>query len=181
MSLFTNNHVPPISVTTSDNVIAAERTGAIDFANRVNFLFEEFDHDKMLSGFHPDAVAYHFHGTIRGHAEMRKFFAEDYPYLVEGVTRHATNHVVDRDGEDEVMVKFHEQLIRHAWPAEGGKVESGAEEAVPALKHENGLPAFWLWSHMVDRLRKDENGEWKIAERYLGAAAFNTKLDSPAE
>jgi ketosteroid isomerase-like protein len=181
MSLFTNNRLPRISATTSNNVTAAERTSAIDFVNRVNFLFEEFDHEKMLSAFLPDAVAYHFHGTIRGHAEMRKFFAEDYPYLIEGVTRHATNHIVDRDGEDGVLVKYHEQLIRHAWPAKGGKVESGAEKAGPALKHEDGLPALWLWSHMVDRLRKDEDGEWKIAERYLGAAAFNTKLDPPTE
>lgn len=37
-----------------------------------------------------------------------------------------------------------------------------------------------VWSHMVDWLRKDENGEWKIAERFLGAAAVNTRLDPPA-
>lgn len=64
---------------------------------------------------------------------------------------------------------------------EGEKLESGAGTAGPAMKHEDGLPALWLWSHMVDRLRKDENGEWKISERYLGAATFNTKLDPPAK
>lgn len=68
-----------MSATISNNVTAAERTGAIDFVSRVNYLLKEFDHDKTLSAFHPDAVAYHFHGTIRGHAEMRKFFEKDYP------------------------------------------------------------------------------------------------------
>ena len=71
----------------------------------------------MLSAFHPDAVAYHFQ---------------------------ATNDVIDRDGEDEVMVKYHERLIRHEWPVKEAKVESGADKAGPALKHEDGLPALLL-------------------------------------
>ena len=60
-------------------------------------------------------------------------------------------------------------------------MEFGVERAGSALRHLDGAPAPLLWSHMVDRLRKYENEEWKIAERYLGAAAFNIEWDPPAE
>jgi hypothetical protein len=178
MSLLTDGSLPRIIPTTSNNVTADERTSAIDFVNRVNFLFEEFDHDKMLSAFHADAVVYHFHGKIQGHSEMRTFFQDGYPYLIPGVSRHATNHIVDRDGEHGVTVRYHEHLVRYAWPEEAGKKAPG-DDAGRLLEGGTDLPSIWLFSHMIDRLRKTDEGEWKISERYLGVSAFNRKLDPP--
>ena len=75
----------------------------MDFVNRVNWLFETWDVDAMVEAFLPDGVAYHFHGVIRGQTEMRRFFDHDYPYLIPGVCRHATNHIVDADGDDVIV------------------------------------------------------------------------------
>lgn len=76
---------------------------------------ETWDVDAMVDALLPDGVAYHFHGTIRGQSEMRHFFENDYPYLNPGVSRHATNPIVDRD-EDGVVVRYHNLLVRYATP-----------------------------------------------------------------
>ncbi|KAK3646471.1 hypothetical protein LTR56_008569 [Elasticomyces elasticus] len=172
MSLLVNGKFPPVSAFTSANVTADERSSAIDFVNRINYLFEEFNHDKMLSAFLDDSIVYHFHGKIEGREKTRRFFEDVYGYLIPGVTRHATNHIVDRDGEDGVMVRYHEQLFRNAWPAEVSDAAGAAEERT------DGLPALWLFSPMIDRLRMTAEG-WKISERYVGASTFNKKLDPP--
>jgi hypothetical protein len=173
MSLLINGQFPPINPITSENVTADERASAVDFINRVNYLFEEFNHDKMANAFMPDCMTYHFHGVIKGRDGARRFFEEQYGYLIPGVSRHATNHIVDRDGEDGVMVRFHEHLVRYAWPADADGVKAGE-----AARSNDGLPATWIFSPMIDRLRRTEEG-WKIAERYVGPSVVNSKLDPP--
>jgi hypothetical protein len=142
---------------------------AIEFVNRVNWLFETWDVESMVQSFTPDAVAFHFHGTIRGEEEIRRFFEQDYPYLVPGVGRHATNHIVDADGEG-VQVRYHNLLVRHAWPEDAKALGAGE------VMESTSLPAFWLYSPMRDRLRRTAGG-WKIHERHIGGsttrAAFN--------
>lgn len=172
MSLLINGNFPPINPTTSSNVTADERTSAIDFINRVNYLFEEFNHDKMANAFMPDCTTYHFHGVIKGRDGAKCFFEEEYGYLIPGVSRHATNHIVDRDGPDGVTVRYHEHLVRYAWP------EDKDLKAGEAARSEDGLPATWIFSPMIDRLTMTEEG-WKIAERYVGASVVNAKLDPP--
>jgi hypothetical protein len=172
----TDGALPPITPATLNNVTADDRSSAVDFVNRVNFLFEEFDHDKMLGAFHPDAVVYHFHGKIQGLSAMRSFLERDYPYLIPGVSRHATNHIVDRDGESGVAVRYHEHLVRYAWPDK--TVQEASENQDPrVLENVGDLPAIWLFTPMLDRLRKTDEGEWKIFERHLGTSSFNRKLD----
>ncbi|EKG17177.1 hypothetical protein MPH_05631 [Macrophomina phaseolina MS6] len=170
---------PPIKPTTSHDVTAEERITAVDFVNRVNYLFEEFDHAKILSAFLPDAIAYHFHGTIRGHSGLKTFLEKDYPYLIPGVTRHATNHIVDRDDETGgVVVRYHTQLVRFAWPRDADKVTGMTAEAV---ENTDGLPAIWLWSPVIDRLKMTEEG-WKVHEKYIGGSVVNKNLSpSPSE
>jgi hypothetical protein len=131
----------------------------------------------MLSAFHADAVVHHFHSKIQGLSEMRTFFQQEYVYLIPGVSRHATNHVVDRDGEHEVTIRYHQHLVRYASPKEGQKAPG--DHAGSLLEHESGLPSIWVFSHVVDRLRQTDQGEWKISERYLGVSAVNRKLDPP--
>jgi hypothetical protein len=42
------------------------------------------------------------------------------------------------------------------------------------------LPGIWLYSPMIDRLRRTEEG-WKITERYIGGSTTNTRLDPPVK
>ncbi|MFM0477048.1 nuclear transport factor 2 family protein [Paraburkholderia strydomiana] len=158
---------PPISRQGTFN--ADDRASAVDFVNRVNWFFETWDVEAMIDAFLPDAVAYHFHGTIRGHAEIRRFFEHDYPYLIPGVGRHATNHIVDADG-DGVVVRYQNLLIRHAAPEDAPKLGAGQ-----VMHSDSGLPAIWLYSPMRDRLRKTSTG-WKIYERYIGGSITNHAL-----
>ncbi|KAL3468100.1 hypothetical protein BJX64DRAFT_282984 [Aspergillus heterothallicus] len=89
---------PPSAIT---DVATEERTSAIDFVNRQNYIFQQFNHDRMLETFLPDAVVYHSEGTLRGHATFRKFFEAFHARAIPGVCRSATNHIVDRDDDGE--------------------------------------------------------------------------------
>jgi hypothetical protein len=150
-------------------VTAEDRASAIDFVNRVNWLFDVWDVDAMVDAFLPDSVTYHFHGTNRGQDETRRFFNDIYPYIIPGVSRHATNHIVDPD-EDGVVVRYHNLLVRYAPPE-----AAPALVAAQAMESPDDLPAIWMYSPMVDRLRRWNNG-WKIFERYVGFTTTNKRL-----
>ncbi|KUM61382.1 hypothetical protein ACN42_g5740 [Penicillium freii] len=111
-SLIANGRYPPVSGSTLSDVSSEERSSAIDFVNRHNFVFEEFDHAKITATFLPNAVVYHSHGTISGHEEMKKFFENIYGFFIPGISRSATNHVIDRDEDGGVLVRYQETLIR---------------------------------------------------------------------
>jgi hypothetical protein len=147
-----------------------DRASAVDFVNRVNWLFETWDVDAMVEAFTSEGVAYHFHGVIRGHVEMRRFFEEDYPYLIPGVSRHATNHIVDADG-DGVIVRYHNLLVRYAAPALAPELGAGK-----VLNSDDELPAIWIYSPMLDRLQRDGDG-WRIHERYVGGSMTNSRVE----
>ncbi|KAL4899074.1 hypothetical protein BDW74DRAFT_189546 [Aspergillus multicolor] len=163
-----NGHFPPIPLTqasTSTNtnpnpITTEERSTAIDFINRHNFIFQEWNHAKMLATFLPDAVVYHSHGTVRGHAEFQRFFEEVYGFFITGIGRSATNHI--------------ETLIRYGW----GSDEDPEADVVAGrdVVRSDGLPAVWWFGQIVDRLRMTEDG-WRVHERYLGASFRNGRLD----
>jgi hypothetical protein len=158
--------LPPIALDSS--VDPADRVSAIDFINRVNYLFDAWDIDAMVEAFLPDAVTYHTHGINRGWAETRRFFQEAYPYIVPGVSRIATNPIVDADG-DGVIVRYHNLLIRYAVGA-SSNVVSGE-----VLDRPGDLPAIWVYSAMADRLRRAGSG-WRIFERHVGTTTMNDHL-----
>ncbi|KAH6695447.1 hypothetical protein F5X68DRAFT_227426 [Plectosphaerella plurivora] len=165
-----NNGFLPLSPFTSSNVTSEERSSAIDFVNRVNYLFEEFDTDKMSTAFLPDASVHHAYGVNQGKEELTRFITKDYPPLIPGVSRHATNHIVDRDEETGgVVVRYNNLLLRHVWPTEADKVT--ADEATMVM----GLPGIWMWSTMSDRLKMTTEG-WKISSRVIGALVVNKSL-----
>lgn len=168
MSLLVNGRFPPINPILSTDVTPEERITAIDFVNRLNFLFQEFDHEKIINAFTEDCVVYHYHGTIKGHDGNRKFLKEQYGYLIPGVVRDASNHIVDRDGDDGVTVRYHEHLVRYAWPEEDAQEHNRAKD--------DGLPGIWIFSPLIDRLKKTDEG-WKLYERYVGSSIVNEKLD----
>ncbi len=158
---------PPVARTSE--VDHADRSSAIDFVNRVNWFFETWDIEAMIDAFLPEGVAYHSHGTIRGRKEMRRFFEQDYLYLIPGVSRNATNHIVDVD-EDGVAVRYQNLLIRHAKPEDAPALCAGQ-----IMRNNDGLPAIWVYSPVRDRLRRTESG-WKIYERYIGGSTTNVAL-----
>jgi hypothetical protein len=158
--------LPPIVLDSA--VDPADRVSAIDFINRVNWLFDAWDIDAMVEAFLPDGVTYHTHGVNRGWAETRRFFQEAYPYIVPGVSRIATNPIVDADG-DGVIVRYHNLLIRYAVGA-SSNVVSGEVLGSPAE-----LPAIWVYSAMADRLRRTDSG-WRIFERHVGTTTMNDQL-----
>ncbi|MCQ8280082.1 nuclear transport factor 2 family protein [Acetobacteraceae bacterium KSS8] len=151
-------------------VSAQDRAEAVDFINRVNWPFETWEVDAMVEAFLPDGVAYHFHGVIRGREAMRRFFDRDDPDLVPGVGRHATNPIVDRDG-DGVSVRYHNLLVRYAMPEHAGELAAGG-----VRESDGDLPGLWIYSPMLDRLRRTPDG-WRIAERHVGGSMTNPHLE----
>lgn len=121
----------------------------------------------MVDAFLPERIAFHFYGTIRGSTEMRRFFEDDYSYLIPGVSRHATNQIVD--GEC-VAVGYQNLLVRYA--AVDIAPELGAGEI---LESSDEIPAIWIYFPMLDRLRRVD-GEWKIVERCIGGSMTNRRL-----
>lgn len=160
-------NLPPVGL--GSDVDPADRASAIDFINRVNWLFDAWDIDAMVEAFLPDCVTYHTHGINRGQAEMRRFFQQMSSYSVAGVSRHATNPIVDCDG-DGVIVRYHNLLIRHASPETSSKMVTGQVGGSP-----EDLPAIWVYSAMADRLRRTDNG-WRISERHVGTTSMNDRL-----
>lgn len=172
--LLKDGSFPPVQ--TSAQVTNDERTSAIEYVNRVNLFFEENDHDKMTNAWVPHGVVYHFLGTIRGHADIREIFKTKYEYLVPGVSRSATNHVIERDEETGgVYVRYHELLIRYAWPKDSGKLHVDSGPVGESISND-GLPKVYMFTHIADRLVQTDEG-WKIYERYLGATTTDASLN----
>ncbi|MGN8000862.1 nuclear transport factor 2 family protein [Sphingomonas trueperi] len=154
----------------SSSVVAPEvRADAIDYVNRVNWLFETWDLEGAITAFTPDAWVYHFHGSLHGEAEIRHFLSEVYPYLIPGVSRHASNHIVDVEETGLVAVRYQNLLVRYATLEDAPKLGDGQ------VQESELLPALWLYSPMLDRLKKTDQG-WKIAERYIGGSTTNMML-----
>ncbi|MGB6206636.1 nuclear transport factor 2 family protein [Mycobacterium sp.] len=158
------------SVVLDNAVDTADHVSAIDFINRVNWLFDAWDIDAMVEAFLPDGVTHHTHGTVRGRIETRRFFQAQYPYTVPGVSRHATNPIVDPDGDDGVVVRYHNLLIRYAAEASSPKIVQGQ-----VVTSHADMPALWVYSAMTDRLRRTEHG-WRIFERRVGPTSMNDRL-----
>lgn len=145
----------------------ADRISAIDFINRVNWLFDAWDIDAMLEAFLPDSTTFHTHGVSRGIIETRRLFQDQSPHVMPGVSRQALNPIVDPDGDDGVIVRYHNLLVRNTARAAtarivSGQVISGAVDA----------PEIWIYSAMTDRLRRTPRG-WRIFERHVGPTSMS--------
>jgi hypothetical protein len=151
-------------------VDTADRVTAIDFINRVNWLFDAWDIDAMVEAFLPDSVTHHTHGIVRGRIETRRFFQEQVPYTVPGISRHATNPIVDADDDDGVIVRYHNLVIRYSAEASSPRIVGGQVVASPT-----DMPALWVYSAMTDRLRRTDGG-WRIFERHVGPTSMNDRL-----
>lgn len=149
-----------------------ERSSAIDFFNQHKLIFEEFNYEKMINTFLPDAVVYYTHGLVRGHENMKDFLKNKYGFF-SGISRHTPNHVVDRDEDGGLIVRYQEVLVRYGW-------EGDDLTAINAqnIAREDGLPAIWWVGRIIGRLIMMQEG-WKISERHMGAPFRDGKLDPP--
>jgi SnoaL-like domain len=128
------------SLALDGEVDIADRVSAIDFINRVNWLFDAWDIDAMVEAFLPDSVTHHAHGVVRGRIETRRFFQEQIRYTMPGTSRHATNPIVDPDDDDGVVVRYHNLLVRCSAAASSpARIVGGQVVADPA-----DIPALWV-------------------------------------
>jgi hypothetical protein len=148
-------------------VSGSDRADAIEFVNRVNWFFDIWDVEAIVEAFAPDVVTRHPRGAVNGRAELREFLKGYYPATVPGVSLEAVNHIVDADGED-VVVRYHSLLIRYATPADAESVHN----ATGVVINDDGLPAIYSWSPVMDRLRRTDEG-WEIVERLVGGTVAN--------
>lgn len=161
------------SVVLDSPVDAADRVSAIDFINRVNWLFDAWDIDAMVEAFLPDAVTYHTHGVNRGQLETRRFFQGQTPYVVPGVSRQALNPIVDAD-DGGVIVRYHNLLVRQTAQVAAPRIVSGQ-----VVAGAGDTPVLWIYSAMTDRLRRTAKG-WRIIERHVGPTSMNDELTTAA-
>jgi hypothetical protein len=167
--------VPKLPAIVLDSAVEpADRVSAIDFINRVNWLFDAWDIDAMVEAFLPDSVTHHTHGINLGQAETRRFFQEQSSYVVPGVSRQALNPIVDPDDDDGVIVRYHNLLVRYSAQATSPRIVAGQVVTGSA-----DMPAIWLYSAMTDRLRRTESG-WRIFERRVGPTSMNDQLGPTA-
>ncbi|MER5539581.1 nuclear transport factor 2 family protein [Streptomyces mirabilis] len=115
-------------------VSGADRADAIELVIRVNWLFDVWDVEGSIALFVPDVVARHPHWVVSGRAAQREFLEAYYP-LVPGVSRHATNHIVDADGDD-LVVRYYNALVRYAMPDDAETVRVTTE----MIDNSDGLP-----------------------------------------
>lgn len=163
-------NLPPVVLDSA--VAAADRLDAIDFTNRVNLLFDAGDVEAMAEAFLPDAVVYHPGGVTRGRAELRHFLQEQPSYGIPGVSRIATNPIVDRD-DDGVFVRYHNLVIRYA-----PQVTELRVVTAEVVDGSDELPAIWMYSAVTDRLRRVDSG-WRIFERHIATTTTNDRLRPP--
>jgi hypothetical protein len=145
----------------------ADRISAIDFINRVNWLFDAWDIDAMVEAFLPDSTTHHTHGVSHGKLETRRFFQDQSPHVTPGISRQALNPIVDPDDDGGVIVRYHNLLVRHTAQAASPKIVSG--QVITAAPD---TPEIWIYSAMTDRLRRTETG-WRIFERHVGPTSMN--------
>ncbi|MFD8337933.1 nuclear transport factor 2 family protein [Streptomyces solisilvae] len=164
--------LPPVTRTGKLAVDPADWVSAVDFVNRVNWLFEAYDVKGILDAFLPDASVFHALGVMHGREENIEFLTKHYPAYIPGVSRLAINHIVEPDG-DGVLVRYQNPMVRNVWPKDAAAHRDGKvfEDAT--------LPAIWTNSIVVDRLRRTKDG-WKIFEKHIGGFAQNTSFD-PAD
>lgn len=159
--------LPAIALDSSVDV--TDRSTAIDFINRVNLLYDAYDVDAMVEAFLPDSTVFHTQGIMHGHTDLRRFFQQASSYSGPGISRIATNPIVDAD-DDGVIVRYHNLIVRYSAEASPSVVTAQVQQTP------EDLPGIWVYSAMTDRLRRTERGSWRIFERYVGSTTMNDRL-----
>lgn len=83
----------------------------------------------------------------------------------------ALNPIVDPD-DDGVIVRYHNLLVRQTAHVASPRIVAGQFVAEPAY-----MPERWVYSAMIDRLRRTESG-WRIFERHVGPTSTSDQPGS---
>ena len=142
------------------------QVSAIDFINRVNWLFDAWDIDAMVEAFLPDSVTHHTHGVVRGRIETRRFFQEQYPYTVPGS---AARHQPDRRSRRRRRDRPLPQPSRPLFTAASPRIVGGQVVATPRSARALGLLGD-------DGPLAAHRCGWRIFERRVGPTSMNDGL-----
>jgi hypothetical protein len=153
-----------------DTIDPADQAKVIDIVNRLNLAFDRYDIEAMIEVFTEDCELEHPYGTVKGHAELRRFY-DAYRPLTIGVRRHNTNHVVDAGNAGMLTVTSHGVLFRIA-PV--GEARSGGQRDIVA-RHD-GIPAIFSHALCIDTFRKDPGPGWRIRSRVVEDTTANEAL-----
>ena len=154
---------------------AGVRTEVIDVVNRLNMAFDIWDVETMVEAFTEDCVGYYPRGRAGGHEEVRRFY-DGYRPLTIGVRRQNLNHVVDANEDGTITVVCYNMLVRVV-PAERAEIVRDSM----LTQDVTGLPANLMHSKITDRLRRDEDGIWRIMSRHVDQTVVNATLRTPPE
>lgn len=135
-------------------VDAQIRSDAIDFVNRVNFYFDRWEFEELLSAFADDVVVDHPLGRSVGKAEL-KLFLEAYEAITLGVRRHNCNHVVDVLDSGEVQVTYYILLIRVAPSSEAHALKAAPMTIMEFDQHFPKLISYAMVTDTLVRLPND--------------------------
>jgi hypothetical protein len=154
----TNHPIPAPSIRQID---ADTRFEAIDFVNRVNFLFDRWQREELLAAFSDDVIVDHPLGRSAGKEELAAFL-KAYEPITHGVRRHNCNHVIDTGPGEDIIVTYYILLIRIAPSSEAGKLKAAPMEI---MEYEEHLPKLISYAMVTDRLSKTESGGWRVRHK----------------
>lgn len=140
---------------------ADTRFEAIDFVNRVNFLFDRWQPEELLAAFSDDVIVDHPLGRSAGKEELAAFL-KAYEPITHGVRRHNCNHVIDPGPGEDIIVTYYILLIRIAPSSEAGKLKAAPMEI---MEYEEDLPKLISYAMVTDRLGKTNSGEWRVRHK----------------
>jgi hypothetical protein len=159
---------PALDGTAARRLDIAARVDAVDFVNRVNFLFDRWDPAALLDCFTDDVTVEHPLGRSEGRAELAAFL-EAYEPITLGVRRHNCNHVVDVGPEDgEIVVTYHILLVRIAPSSEAARLRS---EPMAIMHYEEHLPKLISYALVSDTLRPHRDGGFRIRRKHVSNVA----------
>lgn len=142
---------------------ADTRFEAIDFVNRVNFLFDRWQPEELLTAFSDDVIVDHPLGRSAGKEELAAFL-KAYEPITHGVRRHNCNHVIDPGPGEDIIVTYYILLIRIAPSREAAKLKAAPMEI---MEYDEHLPKLISYAMVTDRLSKTENGEWRVRHKLV--------------
>ncbi|MDE5445758.1 hypothetical protein GWG65_30995 [Bradyrhizobium sp. CSA207] len=140
---------------------ADTRFEAIDFVNRVNFLFDRWRPEELLAAFSDDVIVDHPLGRSTGKVELATFL-KAYEPITHGVRRHNCNHVIDAGPDDDIVVTYYILLIRIAPSSQAGKLKAAPMEI---MEYDEHLPKLISYAMVTDRLTRTSAGDWRVRHK----------------
>jgi hypothetical protein len=143
---------------------------AVNFVNRVNFLFDRWEVDKLVSVFTGDVIVDHPLGRSVGRPALAEFL-KAYEPITHGVRRHNCNHVVAYGGDGDVVVSYYILLIRIAPSADAPRLKV---EPMRIMEYDAHFPKLISYAMVTDTLTKLEDGQWRVRHKRVENVAEDT-------